>query len=281
MIKWNEQRLEELVRKMGLERSHGCVQSPIHLSLYRAPSRSEPLLTRIMRLDTNEWQILGYAETDRVSVTQYLGSLGCRTDGALWIAAKYQRPLTLELAKTLIDAGAFDEGALRAAAVHQRPLTPELARVLIDAGAFDKSVLSIAAQWQHPLSLELTKLLIDAGAFNEYALRAAAVFQRPLTLEQAKLLVDAGCNPAEQDDSGWDALVWLAVSGHPADPQVTDLFLSAGCRTNLDGCSNISDETRLRFDQILKEHAQWQEYRKRSVAEGEPATTLCDLDWGS
>ena len=79
MIEWNEQRLEELVRKMGVQRTPGQEKAPIQLSLYRSPFGPEPLLTKIMRLDAKEWRALGYDETERVSVTQYLGSLGCRT----------------------------------------------------------------------------------------------------------------------------------------------------------------------------------------------------------
>ena len=80
--------------------------------------------------------------------------------------------------------------------------------------------------------------------------------------------------------AGWDALVYLAVGGHSADPQVTDLFLSAGCRTNLDGCKNISDGTRLRFDQILKEHAEWKENLDRMSAEHSPTDAFYGPDWG-
>ena len=80
--------------------------------------------------------------------------------------------------------------------------------------------------------------------------------------------------------AGWDALVYLAVDGHSADPQVTDLFLSAGCRTNLDGCEAISDGIRSRFDQILKEHAEWKEKRARIVAENSPTGTFYGPDWG-
>ena len=341
MTLWNEQRLEELVRKMGLERSHGYEQSPIHLSLYNSPyADAYPLLTQIMTLDVNTWVAMGYAETDRVSVVQYLGSLGCRTDGALLraveyqrllsldlakllidagarnkealsVAAEYQRPLTLELAKLLIDAGAFDEKALSKAARYQqplsfdlakllidagafdgvfneyalsyaaryqRPLTLELAKLLIDAGAFNKGALSNAAECQRPLTLELAKLLIDAGAFDKKPLSWAAIYQQPLTLELAKLLIDASCDPTAQSGNGLDALVFLAWGGHPVDPQVTDLFLSAGCRTDLDGCTGIFDEHRLRFGQILKEHAEWKKQRDRLLAENSP--TGSPMDWG-
>ena len=202
MTKWNEQRLEELVRKMGLERASGQGEVPIHLSLYGPSWNPEPLLARVMRLNATEWSALGYDETDRVSGTRYLGSLGCRTGDVLLVAARYQQPLSLELAKLLIDAGAFDEWALWEATRHQQPLTPELAKLLIDAGVHDKDALWSAAKYQQPLSFEL-----------------------------AKLLIDAGCDPVVQDNDGWDALVCLAYGGHPADPQVTDLFLSAGCRT--------------------------------------------------
>ena len=223
MTEWNEQRLKELVRKMGLERSHGYEQSPIHLSLYNSPyADAYPLLTQIMTLDTNEWQILGYAETDRVSVTRYLGGLNCRTDDAL----------------------------------------------------------SVAARWQHPLTLELAKALVDVGARDENALWQAAVYQKPLTLELAKALVDVGCDPAAQDRDGWDALVCLAVGGHPVDPQVTELFLSCGCRTDLNGCEYVEDKFRLRFDQILKEHAVWEESRGRMLAENFPTDTFYGPDWG-
>ena len=89
MIEWNEQRLEELVRKMGLKRVPGQGKTPVHLSLYNPHWNPEPLLTKIMCLDASKWTALGYTETDRVSVTRYLGSLGCRTDGALSAAAHY------------------------------------------------------------------------------------------------------------------------------------------------------------------------------------------------
>ena len=192
MIEWNEQRLEELVRKMGLKRVPGQGKTPIHLSLYDPSWNSDPLLTKIMWLDAREWQALGYDETDRVSVTRYLGSLGCRTDDALSEAARCQQPLTLEL---------------------------------------------------------------------------------------AKLLIDTGCDPAVQDHNGWDALVSLAYGGHPVDPQVTDLFLSAGCRTDLKGCDRIFDRTRLRLDQILKEHAQWKEKQDCLLAENSPADAFYGPDW--
>ena len=306
MIEWNEQRLEELVRKMGLKRVPGQGKTPIHLSLYGASPWADPLLTRIMELDADRWAAIGYDEADRVSVTRYLGSLGCRTDGALSAAAHYQRPLTLELVKLLIDSGASDKDALQYAAINQQPLTLELAKLLIDsgafgkyalrsaarcqqpltlelakllvdAGAFDKEALRTAAGFQHPLTLELAKLLVDAGAHDEWALRTAAECQRPLTLELAKLLIDASCDPTAQSGNGLDALAFLTWGGHPVDPQVTGLFLSAGCRTNLDGCDSISNERRLRFDQILKEHAEWKKRRNRLLAENSQADSA--VDW--
>ena len=85
MTEWNEQRLEELIRRMR-----------------RRQASSQPFLTQIMRLDAKKWQALGYDETDRVSVTRYLGSLGCRTDEALATACHHQHPLTLDLAQALI-----------------------------------------------------------------------------------------------------------------------------------------------------------------------------------
>ena len=279
MTRWNEERLKELVRRMGLRRTPGQGETPIHLSLYGPSLDSEPLLTKIMCLDASKWTALGYDETDRVSVTQYLGSLGCRADEALSYAALWQEPLTLELAKLLIDAGACDKSALSRAALGQSSLTFELAKLLIDAGAFNEKALSEAAGWQHPLTLELAKLLIDAGAFDKEALRIAARCQHPLTLGLAKLLINAGCDPTAQDNGRRDALVFLAWGDHPVDPQVTDLFLSAGCRTNLDGCKNISDGTRLRFDQILKEHAMWKENRDRIAAESMRADPTYGPDW--
>ena len=140
--------------------------------------------------------------------------------------------------------------------------------------------MSYAVKYQRPLSLELAKLLIDAGACDKVALYAAAMYQHPLTPELAKLLIDAGCDPTAKDWRSRDALACLANGGRPVDPQVTELFLSAGCRTNLDGCDRISDETRLRFDQILKEHAEWKEQRDRMVAESSPTDTSYGPDWG-
>ena len=90
--------------------------------------------------------------------------------------------------------------------------------------------------------------------------------------------MDTGCDPTAQDNDGWDALVWLAYGDRFTDPQVTDLFLSAGCRTDLDGCASVFDEHRLRFSQILKE--QWKEQRGRMVAENFPADTSYGPDWG-
>ena len=248
MIEWNEKRLEELVRKMGLEQVPGQGETPIHLSLYGPFWKPEPLLTKIMQLGAGWWTALGYTETDRVSVTRYLCSLGCRAGGALWAATMHQQPLTLELAKLLIDAGAFDKEALR-----------------------------IAAEYQQPLTLELAKLLIDAGSFSQEALRWAAKCQQPLSLELAKLLIDAGCDPTVQDWRGWDALVYLAYGGRPADPQVTDLFLSAGCLTDLNGCRSSAEHS-VHFDQILKKHAEWKGQLDLLLAENSPADSAVDWD---
>ena len=247
MTEWNEERLEELVRKMGLKRVPGQGKIPIHLSLYE--SGYKPLLAQIMLLDAKKWQTLGYDETDRVSVVRYLGGLGCRTDDALSEAVRWQQPLTLELTKGLVDAGARGEETLTVAARCQRSLTLELAKTLIDAGAYDKDVLSEAALYQHSLPFEL-----------------------------AKLLVDVGCDPTAQDNDGWDALVYLAAEDSPVDPQVTDLFLSAGCRTDLTGCRFVDEKHRLRFNQILKE--QWKEKQGRLVAENSPADPTYGPDWG-
>ena len=222
MIEWNEQNLKDLARKMGLRRVRGQGKAPIHLSLYRAPFGPEPLLAKIMRLDADQWAALGYDETDRVSLVQYLGSLGCRADGA-WLAA---------------------------------------------------------AMFQHPLPLELAKLLIDAGAFDKDALSRAAYWQHPLTLEMARFLIDVGCDPVAQNSGGWDTLVWLVHGGHPVAPQVTELFLSAGCRTSLDGCGWLLDKHRLRFDQILAKHAQWKENLSRMSTENLLTGTFYGPDWG-
>ena len=221
MIKWDEQRLKELVRKMGLRRTPGQGKPPIHLSLYGSRRTSRPLLAAILELGLDEWALLGYTETDRVSVTRYLGSLKCRTDGAFPEALSSQQPLALDLASALIDAGACDD---------------------------DGHILSIAA------------------------------YRQPLTMELVKLLMDAGCNPSARRSSGWDTLVCLAHSGRSVLPQVTDLFLSAGCRTDLSGCENISNTHRLRFTQILQEYAAW----KAEQLNSECAPTECDLilNWG-
>ena len=219
ILVWDEGSLGTLVEQLGLKLYpvQPEVELPIFAKLYG--DLGEPFLNCLMQ--TDRWAALGYSETDRVSLVQYLGSLGCRTDGVSVLAARYQHPLTLELAKALIDAEILDVRTLFA-----------------------------AARWQNPLTSEL-----------------------------AKLLIDAGCDPAAQDDIGWDALVCLADGGHPVDPQVTDLFLSAGCRTDLDGDGGFFlDEHSARLDRILKEHAQWQESLSRMSAENSAANLAVDWD---
>ena len=90
MIRWNERRLEELVRKMQLQRLFD-EELPVQLNLYRAfdESRHWSLLTQIMKLNT-----VGIG-ADRVSATRYLESLKCRAYGAV----EYQQPLSLEPAR--------------------------------------------------------------------------------------------------------------------------------------------------------------------------------------
>ena len=157
----------------------------------------------------------------------------------------------------------------------------DLAKLLVDAGTFDENALSDVATYQRPLSFELAMLLVGAEAFHKRALSSVAEFQSPLPLELAKLLVDAGCDPAAQDSSGWDALVGLTCDDHPVDPRVTDLFLSAGCRTDLDGCGHISGEHHTRFDRILKEHAEWAEERSRLATETLRLDSFYALDWSA
>ena len=170
MIEWNEQNLKDLARKMGLRRVRGQGKAPIHLSLYGPSLDSEPLLTKIMRLDADQWAALGYDETDRVSATRYLGSLKCRMDRALSWAAEYQQPLTLELAKALLDAGAFGKDTLRAAVYGQHSLTPELAKLLIDAGCdptakdwHGRDTLVCLAYGGQPADPQVTDLFLSAG----------------------------------------------------------------------------------------------------------------------
>ena len=288
-----------------------------------------------MKPDTDQWAVWGYTETDRVSLVQYLGSLGRLTGKAFERAAVHQQLLAPELAKALIDAGASDENTLSEVAVHQQPLTLELAKLLIDAGAYsrgafwwaakyqqplpfelakllissgayDKDALSAVVQHQSPLTLQMTELLVNAGAFRKTALSDAVVFQKvlspklaealieaggfdkrllriavqhqqPLSLDLAKLLISAGCDPAEQDEYGWDVMPSFSAHGRPVDPQVTDLFLSCGCRTNLDGCACIGELGRVRLDQILKEHAEWKKRRNRLLAENSQADSA--VDW--
>ena len=127
-------------------------------------------------------------------------------------------------------------------------------------------------------------MVLNAGLFDRTKsvelFLSVVRYQRPLIPELSKALIDAGCNPAAQDNNGWDLLVWLAQDDHPADPQVTDLFLSAGCRANLDGCSYITAKLRDRFERILKEHAEWKESLGRMAAENSPASTFYSPDWG-
>ena len=279
MIEWNKQSLKDLVQKMKLRRAPGQEKAPIHLNLYCGNRHSHPFLTQVMMCSTNRWQTLGYDETDRVSLVRYLGNLGCRTEGALSWAAILREPLTMELAKTLVDIGASDEGALAHAACCQH-LTLELAQLLIDVRASSKNTpVPVVCRQSLPLTVGVSKLLVDAEDYDKSALAVAAYHQQPLSFEPAKILMSAGCNPAAQDKNGWDALVCLAGGGHPADPQVTDLFLSAGCRTDLDGCTGVFDRHRLRFDRILKEHAEWKTQRNRLLAEHSPTDAFYSPDW--
>ena len=311
MVLWNEQHLEELVRKMKLRRTRGQGKTPIHLNLY-APGNGTPLLTKIMWPDVEEWAALGYDENDRISLVRYLGHLGCRAEGSLRAAVQYQCPLALDLARALIDMGDRDRQALSFAAVSQKPLAQELAKLLIDAGCCDSWAFSEAAEYQHPLTLELARLLVDAECTNDTALVRLLCYQKQIdekivellvkancfslkyclrdwvansppagvSAKIVQLLLDAGCDPTVQDGNGWDALVWLAACNHPVDPQVTDLFLSADCRTDLSGCENISDKFRLRFHHVLKEHALWKEKLGRISAENSLTDTFYGPDWG-
>ena len=63
MIEWDEKRLKELVRKMGLRRTPGQGKTPIHLSLYGLSYAPWPLLAQIMMCDRNRWTALGYKES--------------------------------------------------------------------------------------------------------------------------------------------------------------------------------------------------------------------------
>ena len=196
MTEWNERCLETLVLNMKLQQVSGQTEAPIHLMEY-GPGRPEPLLAKIVRCDAAAWAALGYDETDRVSLVRHLGSLGCRTEWAIYRAAQHQSPLSLALTKALIGAG---------------------------------------------------------------------------------------CDPAVRDGYGssWDALVWLAAGGQPADPQVTDLFLSAGCSETLDDSLlqfqpfERADRISLRFKELLQEHAQW----KLNRLDRECDSSFCDLNWG-
>ena len=257
-------------------------------ALSRAAINQQPLTLELVKLlidvGASDKGALSYAAQYQQPLPFELAKLlidtGAFDKETLSRAAHFQQPLVLELAKTLLDAGAFNKHALSIAMQYQRPLTLKLAKAFLDAEAFSEWTLSAAAQYQQPLTLELAKLLIDAGAFNGSELWYAAMFQHSLTLELAKLLIDAGCDPVVHYGNGWDALVCLASDDHSVDPQVTDLFLSAGCRTNLDGCKCIEDEQRLRFDQILKEHAEWKEARNCLLAEHSPVDAFYGPDWG-
>ena len=55
---------------------------------------------------------------------------------------------------------------------------------------------------------------------------------------------------------------------------MTDLLLSAGYRTDLDGYRFAGEKHRLRFNQILKEHAEW-----KLAQECVPVDGSCDVDW--
>ena len=153
-----------------------------------------------------------------------------------------------------------------------------LVRYLGGLGCLREVSLDRAVKYQQPLSLELARTLIDMGCRNSEALLEAAQHQRPLTPDLAELLIGAGCDPKKTDSLGRNALVHLAMGDHPVDPQVTDLFLSFGCSNCLDECGFLYDDVKVRFDQILQQHAMWKESRKLMAAENDPSVS--DLNWG-
>ena len=305
MIRWNEEELRHFVRKKRLKAIGGEEGLPLHLAHFR-PDGS-PLLAKVVQISQDRLAALGYTETDRISLVQYLGSLDCRKEAALSSAARYRRPLSLDLAKTLIDAGARDKAALYTAARWQRPLTMDLAKLLVEAEAFDRSALPEVIRRQVPLSFEMVKFLIDSGLRDRNGLCRLMMYQSPPFLDLAKLLIDSKCrdkrraipdaltylrptdhvlemvrllidtghDPAKRYGDGADALVDIVLTQSFVDPRVTDLLLSKGVRTNLDGCRWVLDETRCRFNRVLEEHAQWK-LDQENVQTGSPG----GLDWG-
>ena len=255
MTEWNEQRLKGLVRKMGLRRTSGQGKTPIHLSLY-GPG-SEPLLTKIMRFDATAWAALGYVETDRVSAMKALGRLGCRVSDEHGVSS------------------------LEATVGDSIPLTPELARILVDAGCVPSvRILHYAAEIPG-MTPELFQVLRpeEFTAEDAHGVMVTATYhQRPLPAELAKLLMDAGADPARNPVNlkSIDMLQRLANSELQVDPETADLFIRAGCNTDLSPARFIDTRSLERLRDVLQLHAAWKEEREHAAPSGDAVS----INWG-
>ena len=305
MIEWNEQSLRDLVRKAGWKRFPS--RTPPHRGLY-GRYRRDPLLCAVMRLDAAAWVALGYTETDRVSLAQYLGSLGCPARDSKQIPAsdiaaiclgsdfteslakalagggasqalndliRQGRTPSPEMVEILVRAGCDPQDALGHAIVHCHPLTPQLAKLLVDAGGIAHDSLYDALDYQQPLSPEIACIFIDAGAEADWIVHRAVQLQSVfLTADLVKTLVrKTGCDPAALDSDGYDALTHLALGLHEVSPEVTDLLLQAGCRTDLQGI--VEGRTTIRL--LLQEHARWKAGQDVAV-ENTPPDSAVDWD---
>ena len=248
MIRWDERSFEDLVRKAGLRRTPGQGKTPIHLSLYGTRG-GEPLMTILAaRIEPARWQTLGYSEIDRVSAMKALCCLGCRvTNGN--------------------DASSLEAAVEIGCPV---PLTPELVHILIDAGcASSVKILHYAAEIPG-----LTPELFQALRPEEFTAKdahgvmvTAAYHQSPLSWDSAKALIDAGADPARNpvNFKSIDMLQRLANSELPVDPKTVELFIRAGCKTDLNPARFIDTKSLERLKIILQQHAAWKLEQEGSV----------------
>ena len=262
----NDKLLNDLVRRMRLKKVPGQGRRPVHLALYQGYNLPLPLLSHIVRDDH-------LTETEKISSARTLSRLGCLvSDPHRWTA--------LHHALLMID-----------------PLSPELAQLLIDAGCDPNAEtnsgnrpLFLAISDQHPLTCDLAKTLFQAGADPNIKNRhgvpplhmliaVSGEQERPLDVSLLDLFLSSGADPSVRCDGspGTDALAHAAFTWTEVSPEGVDRLLNAGCADKLPH-DRFTDETRIRFDKMLQDHAAWKKARSGIDEEG-ARNPSGEVDW--